>query len=351
MKYRFLGHSGLRVSRVCLGTMTFGNKEWGCDQETATAITHRFIDHGGNFIDTADLYSAGVSEEMLGIAIKDQSRDDLVIATKCWFPTGSGPNARGLTRKHIFEACDASLRRLGLDFVDLYQIHGPDPYTPIEETMRALDDLVRSGRVRYIGCSNLYAWQIAKAQLTAEKLSLERFISAQHLFNLINRDVEREVLPACEDLGLGMICWSPLASGLLTGKYRGQSSPDKDSRLGRQGARILSRYWFDDSIRLVEKLSEEAKRLDHTPVQLALSWILADPRISATIVGIRETQQLEDAIVVGDWEIPEASRKALSDALPLQLGYPNSWMSGSFPGTFGVPTEDPKHLQRLPEQG
>ncbi len=172
MKYRYLGNSGLLVSRICLGTMTFGMKDWGCDKATSIAITQRFIERGGNFIDTADMYSNGVSEEYVGAAVTNQNRDDLVIATKCWFRMGKSPNAKGLSRKHIIEAAHNSLRRLRTDYIDLYQLHGPDPHTPIEETLRAMDDLVAAGKVRYVGCSNFYAWQIVQSKLycTAEWL-------------------------------------------------------------------------------------------------------------------------------------------------------------------------------------
>ena len=203
----------------------------------------RFIESGGNFIDTADMYSAGVSEEMLGKAIRDHDRDDLVLATKCWFRMKETPNAKGLSRKHIMEAVDASLRRLGVEFIDLYQIHGPDPFTPIEETLRALDDLVDSGKVHYIGCSNYYAWQIAKANGIADRCDYPRFISAQHMYNLLRRDVEREILPACGDQGMGMLCWSPLGGGMLTGKYRKNDGPAEGSRVELRSNVDLPRYW------------------------------------------------------------------------------------------------------------
>jgi len=187
MHYRYLGNSGLAVSRVCLGTMTFGNTAWGCDLEASKAIVDAFIDGGGNFIDTADLYTNGESEVILGKALKGKDLTKLVIASKCWFPVDESPNSRGLSRKHIVEACEASLKRMGLEYMDLYQIHGPDPYTPIEESMRALDDLITAGKIRYTGCSNLYAWQIVKANAAAEKRGFEPFVSGQYLYNLVRR--------------------------------------------------------------------------------------------------------------------------------------------------------------------
>ncbi len=348
MKYRYLGASGLLVSRVCLGTMTFGNNEWGCDQPDASAIVNAFVDAGGNFIDTADLYSGGVSEQMLGEAIKDKKRDELVIATKSWFPTGNTPNARGLSRKHILEACDASLKRLGTDYIDLYQIHGPDPYTPIDETMDALAGLVESGKVRYIGCSNLYAWQIVKANAAADRSGGPRFISAQHLYNLIRRDIEREILPACDDQGMGMICWSPLASGLLTGKYQGQETPAAESRLGKTAKLAVPRYWNDESLALVDEVVQIAKEEGKTPAQVALAWLLGDRRITAPIVGARTADQITDSLIVGDYDLPQEQRNRLTEAMPLDLGYPKDWMVNSFAWTFQHAEFEPRHGERLP---
>ena len=348
MKYRYLGKSGLLVSRVCLGTMTFGNAEWGCDQSAATGIVNAFLDAGGNFIDTADLYSAGVSEEMLGKAIADKRRDELVIATKCWFPTGDTANARGLSRKHIEEACEASLERLGTDYVDLYQIHGPDPYTPIEETMDALAGLVQSGKVRYLGCSNLYGWQIVKANMVSEQLGGARFVAAQHLYNLVRRDVEREILPACDDQGMGMICWSPLASGMLTGKYQGQSEPDPNTRFGKNARVYLPRYWWDEARALVDEVVLVAREFDRTPAQVSLAWLLGDRRVTAPIVGARTAEQIAENLVAGDFDLPPEARARLTDKMPIAHGYPKDWMDNSFPNTFRHAEFVPDHAQRLP---
>src|SRR3569833_682574 len=203
MKYRYLGRSGLLVSRICLGTMTFGNKDWGCDLETSRSIVKTFVEGGGNFIDTADMYSGGESETMLGDILKDYRRDDIVLATKAWFPTGAPVTARGLSRKHFVAACEASLKRLGTDFIDLYQFHGPDPYTPIEESLRAADDLLRAGKVRYLGCSKFIGWQIARSFGIASLIIFEPLVSAQLFYILVRRDIVREVLPACQAEGLG----------------------------------------------------------------------------------------------------------------------------------------------------
>jgi len=300
MKYRYLGTSGLLVSRVCLGTMTYGMKDWGCDQEVASQITDRFIEAGGNFIDTADGYSNGVSEQMLGKALQTHARDDVVLATKCYFRVRSTPNAMGLSRKHIVESCEASLKRLGTDYIDLYQIHGPDPYTPIEETMRSLDDLVRRGLVRYIGCSNLFAWQFVKANGVGVHQGLERFCSGQYLYNLIQRDVERDILPACEDQGMGLICWSPLGGGMLTGKYPRSDGPAEGTRVAHRAAIDMPRYWNDDGFKIVDAVVARGKDLSKPPSQVALAWLLWDRRVTAVIVGVRTVAQIEDNLVAGD---------------------------------------------------
>ena len=262
MKYRHLGQSGLVVSRICLGTMAFGMKDWGCDQATADRLVGMFVEAGGNFVDTADMYSSGVSEEMLAAAIRGYQRDDLVLATKCWFRMGPSPNAKGLSRKHIVESLEASLRRLRTDYVDLYQVHGPDPFTPMEETMRALDDLVTSGKVRYLGCSNYFAWQIVKANAIADRNGSTRFVSAQHLYNLVRRDIEREILPACHDQGLGMLCWSPLAGGFLSGRFHRDEEPPEGSRISYRKEIDIPRYYNDAAFALIDVLREVAREVD-----------------------------------------------------------------------------------------
>jgi aryl-alcohol dehydrogenase-like predicted oxidoreductase len=348
MKYRYLGRSGLLVSRLCLGTMTFGNKEWGCDQAESSAIVNAFIEGGGNFIDTADAYVAGESEKMLGVALKSQKRDELVIATKCWFPQGGAITSRGLSRKHIVEACEASLKRLGLDYIDLYQFHGPDPYTPIEESLRAADDLISAGKIRYLGCSNFYGWQIARTNGVAALKGYEPLVSAQHLYNLLRRDIEREVLPACEAEGLAMICWSPLAAGMLSGKYRGQDKPDLKSRIGIQASITLPRYWFDDALKMIDATVEAADKLGKTPSQVALSWLFGDHRVTAAIIGARNAMQVKENLEAGDFDLPVETRQALTDAMPLKLGYPYEWTSLNLTSTFGKAEREPGHVQRLP---
>jgi aryl-alcohol dehydrogenase-like predicted oxidoreductase len=348
MKYRYLGRSGLLVSRICLGTMTFGNKEWGCDLDTSRAIVKAFIDGGGNFIDTADAYSAGESEKMLADIMKGYKRDDFVIATKGFFPQGDAVTQRGLSRKHLVEACEQSLKRLGTDFIDLYQFHGPDPFTPIEESLRAADDLIRAGKVRYIGCSNFYGWQIARANGIAELKGYEKLVSAQHLYNLVRRDIEREILPACDAEGVGMICWSPLAAGMLSGKYRGQNAPAEGTRHGHQAKIVEERYWFDDGLKVVDAVAAVAGRIGKTPSQVALSWLFGDTRVTAAIVGARRVEQLTENLAAGDFDLPADIRKELSDAVPFRLGYPHEWTSLN--GTPGLDKGEahPRHTQRMP---
>jgi aryl-alcohol dehydrogenase-like predicted oxidoreductase len=349
MKYRHLGRSGLLVSRLCLGTMTFGNSQWGCDQETSSAIVKKFVEAGGNFIDTANGYSGGESEKMLGVALKDYTREHLVIATKAWFASDKAPTARGLSRKNIVEACEASLKRLGTDYIDLYQFHGPDPYTPIEESLRAADDLISAGKIRYLGCSNFYAFQIAQANGMAALRGYEKLVSAQHLYNLVRRDIEREILPACDSEGLAMICWSPLAAGMLSGKYRDKDKPDADTRIGLQASITLPRYWFEDSLKLIDLVVATAKELDKTPSQVALSWLFGDKRVTCAIIGARRVEQVEENLLAGDFDLPEDVRQKLTDAMPLKLGYPYEWMQTNLPGTFSQHEFEPNHAVRLPQ--
>jgi 1-deoxyxylulose-5-phosphate synthase len=348
VKYRTLGRSGLLVSRVCLGTMTFGQKEWGCDRETALRITKRFIERGGTFIDTADMYSDGVSEEMLGEGIRGHDRDALVIATKCWFRRGPTPNAKGLSRKHVVEACEASLRRMRLEYIDLYQIHGPDPATPIEETMRALDDLVRAGKVRYVGCSNLYAWQLVRANAAADRAGLERFVSGQYMYSLLRRDIEREILPACDAEGMGVLCWSPLASGMLSGKYRGKSAPGAGSRIAIRAKIDLPRYWNPESMRLVDEVAAVAADEGKPVPVVALSWLLHDPRLSAVIIGARTVEQVDENCVSGDWDVPDAQWRRLETLVPFAWGYPREWMDLTFGPNLGGEEIAPRWKERLP---
>lgn len=345
MNYRYLGRSGLLVSRICLGTMTFGMKDWGCDQDSAGRIVDEFVDAGGNFFDTADMYSAGVSEEMLGRAIAQHSRDDLVLATKCWFRMGEGPNAKGASRKHVIEAVDASLKRLNTDYIDLYQIHGPDWFTPFEETLRSLDDLVRQGKVRYVGCSNFFAWQIVKANAISERLGLERFVSGQYLYNLVRRDIEREILPACADQGLGMLCWSPLASGFLSGRYARDAELPSGSRISYRKEIDIPRYFSDAAFDIIDELKKMAQETGKVPSQLALAWLLYDRRVTSVIIGPRTVDHVLDGLQVAEWNMTAEQHATLADLGNFSHGYPMEWVEPDLGKNRGMEEFLPDHYR------
>ncbi len=349
MLYRYLGKSGLLVSRICLGTMTFGMKDWGCDQVTANTIVNRFIESGGLFIDTADVYSSGRSEEMLGNALQNHNRDDVVIASKCWFRMGEGANDKGLSRKHIIKAIDDSLKRLKTDYLDLYQVHGPDWFTPMEETMTILDDLVHQGKIRYIGCSNYYGWQIVKANMVSEKLGKEKFISAQHLYNLVRRDIEREILPACADQGLGMLCWSPLAGGFLSGRYKRNEKIPVGSRISFRKNIDVPRYFNDKAFDVVEELKLVSEESGKTPSQLSMAWLLFDQRVTSIIIGPKNIEQLEDALKIAEWNLDANHHERLSSKLDFSHGYPMEWVSLGFNNISGKEEFKPKHFH-YPDQ-
>lgn len=256
MKYRFLGSSGLLISRITLGTMTFGAPEWGCDEKEAHAILKRFLDTGGNSIDAANVYAGGRSEEILGAFLPHIPREQVVLASKCYFPMGTQPNQYGLSRKHIVASCEASLRRLRTDYLDLYYLHGPDPITRLEETMRAYDDLVRQGKVRYVGVSNLFAWQMAKATGVCARMHLDAPVAAQYIYSLVHRELEREVVPAAVDHGLSLLCYSPLGAGLWTGKYKGMAQPAKGTRMQLRAQNDGGRFWHPKGFQVAQALEE-----------------------------------------------------------------------------------------------
>ena len=345
MHFRYLGHSGLLVSRICLGTMNFGMKDWGCNQETANAIVDEFIDSGGQFIDTADIYASGLSEEMLGNALKNHKRDDLVIASKCWFRVGEGVNSKGLSRKHIINALDASLKRLKTDYLDLYQIHGPDWFTPMEETIATLDELVHQGKIRYIGCSNYFAWQIVKANMISARLGKERFISAQHLYNLVRRDIEREILPACADQGIGMLCWGPLASGFLSGRYSREGELPEGSRISFRKNIDVPRYFNDKAFDVVDELKLMSQDIGKSPSQISLAWLLFDRRVTSVIVGPKNVEQLKDLLEVSEWNLTEEQHERLSSKLEFSHGYPMEWVNMGFKNISDREEFKPSHYQ------
>jgi aryl-alcohol dehydrogenase-like predicted oxidoreductase len=318
MRIRKLGRTGLKVSQLCLGAMTFGNKEWGCDEPTSRRIVDRFLDAGGNFIDTADVYSNGVSEEITGRAIQGKRRQ-VVLATKVAGPMGPGPNDLGLSRRHVLDGVEASLRRLGTDWIDLYQVHAYDPTTPLDETLRALDDCVRAGKVRYVGCSNHSAWQLMKATALARELGTARFDCLQPQYSLACRTIEREHLPLCREEGIGVIPWSPLAGGLLTGKVRkGKTSEGTRAAIDPN----WSRFRTEKSFEIAETVVQVAQALGRTPSQVALAWVMAQPGITAPIFGARTLEQLEDNLGAAQVVLDAEARKRLDEVSALELVYP-----------------------------
>jgi len=308
-----LGKSGLKVSDICLGTMTFGS---GANEAMSFALMDRYMELGGTFLDTANVYNGGVSEEIVGRWIKDRGvRDDVVLATKVFGGTGPGPHDRGLNRRHILQAVEDSLRRLQVDVIDLYQIHRWDLESEPEETMAALNDLVRQGKVRYLGCSNLRAWQVATYLDIAKECGYAAFISIQPLFNAINRGIENEVLPYASRMGLGVIPYNPLAGGVLTGKYkRGQPVP-AHTRLG-ENAGYRNRYHTDRMFDLVEGFVAAAADHGVTPAQLALAWTRADCRVTSPIIGARNLTQLNDTLGRLDFALTPEERAAIPSVLP-----------------------------------
>ena len=292
MQIRRLGRTGLKVSEICLGTMTFGHQ---CDDKTSFAILDKAADHGVTFLDCADCYpvpiamdTVGRSEEILGQWLQKR-REQYVLATKCRMKVGDGPNDEGLSRKHILKAADDSLRRLRTDYVDLYQVHSADPETPQEETLRALDDLVRLGKARYIGCSNHLAWQLALALGISERHGWARYDSLQPRYNLLHRDIETELVPLCIDQGVGIIAYNPLAGGFLTGKYTGQTAAANPETgrfsLGKTGELYRERYWQHAQFEAVDHLTKFFQSRGKPLVQVALAWVLKQPGITSAIVG------------------------------------------------------------------
>src|SRR5271167_58001 len=297
MEFVRFGSTGLKVSRICLGTMTYGSKkwrEWVLEDTEAQPFYRRAIEAGINFFDTADIYSLGVSEEITGRALKEYgpSRDKLVIATKVFNAMGDDPNHQGLSRKHIMHAIDDSLRRLQTDYVDLYQIHRFDPHTPIEETLEALDQVVRAGKVLYIGASSMYAWQFLKMLQASRTMGLARFVSMQNHYNLVYREEEREMNPLCIDEGVGLIPWSPLARGFLAGN-RTKTSTEPTSR-ARTDDFAKSMYFRDNDFEVLDAVEKVAKNRGVTPVQIACAWILQAPGVTAPIIGATKLNQLTE---------------------------------------------------------
>jgi aryl-alcohol dehydrogenase-like predicted oxidoreductase len=305
MKNRRLGRTGLKVSEICLGTMTFGHQ---CDERTSFAILDKAAERGVDFLDTADVYpvppspeTAGRTEEIVGAWLHGR-RDRFVLATKCRMRVGHGPNDEGLSRRHVLKAVEDSLRRLRTDYLDLYQSHFPDPDTPQEETLRAFDDLVRQGKVRYVGCSNYPAWQLALALGLGERLGLARFDCVQPRYNLLYREIEAELLPLCRDQGVGVITYNPLAGGFLSGKYRSLDEPPPGTRftLGKTGDLYRERYWHHAQLEAVEHLRRHFEGRGQPLATVAIAWVLAQQGVTAAIVGASRPEQLDATLAATD---------------------------------------------------
>ncbi len=323
MEYRQLGRAGIRVSELCLGTMTFGNE---ADESTSKQIVDRFMDAGGNFIDTANVYSQGVSEEITGRAIAGK-RDQVVLATKARFQMGTDANAVGSSRRNLRAACEASLRRLGTEWIDLYQVHCWDANTPLEETLSTLDDLVHEGKVRYVGASNFASWHLMKALGLSALHGWEPFVCLQPEYSLITRDAERELLPLCESEGLAVIPWSPLGGGVLTGKYTKDTKFDKGTRGGDSDNPITFTYRLDDRAwNVIDAVKDAAEKAGKTSAQIALNWVVNRRGITAPIIGARNLSQLDDNLGAIGWQLDDDTRKSLTWASAFRLGYPHEFI-------------------------
>lgn len=329
MKYNILGNTGLKVSELCLGTMTFGGKGYWTaigrvPQQEVDDLVKRSIEAGINFIDTANVYSEGLSEQMTGQSIINLGlkRDDLVLATKVRGKMTEGPNGSGLTRKHIIAQAEDSLKRLQTDYIDLYQIHGYDPITPLEETLRALDDLIKSGKVRYIGCSNLAAWHIMKALGYSEQKGLAKFISLQAYYTIAGRDLERELVPLLTDQKIGLMVWSPLAGGLLSGKYTRENQSPEDSRRASFDFPPVNKERAFDIIEVMQPIAQ-AKGI--SVAQVALAWLLHQPVVTSIIIGAKKIEQLEDNLKAIDVTLTSEELEQLNEISKLPAEYPG-WM-------------------------
>ncbi len=323
MEYRNLGRTGLKVSALCLGTMTFG---WTADEPSAYAVFDAAYGSGINFIDTADVYTrwaqgnpGGVAETYIGNWIKDKPRDQIVLATKARGRMGDGPNDEGLSRAHILDAVEASLRRLQTDYIDLYQAHSPDDNTPIEETLRAFDDLIRQGKVRYIGASNYNAWRLLKSLWVSDKRNLARYDCLQPRYNLVWRgEFERELMDVCRMEGIGVIPYSPVQGGFLTGKYRRGESAPKGSR-GEYSPRLQEYLKDPRAFAVVEKCEEVGRKHGKTIAQVAVAWLLANPVVTAPIIGVNNVTQLQEFLGAVDFQLSAEDKKTLDGASAYQV--------------------------------
>jgi len=329
MEYRYLGRAGLKVSELCLGTMTFGRET---EEDISFQMMDTFAEAGGTFLDSADVYSQGTSEEIVGKWLQNQRREDFVVATKVRFPMGDGVNEVGLSRKHILDGIDNSLRRLQVDYIDLYQVHCYDPGTPLEETLNTLNTLVQQGKVRYIGVSNFKSYQIQKAIDISKANGWEAFTSLQPLYNLLDRSLEWEIVELCQQEGIGIIPWSPLRGGWLTGKYR------RDMDNAPEGTRIAkaedegwmekwSAYNNDRTWNVIETLVEIAESMGKSPAQVALNWVKDQPGVTAPIIGARTMQQLESNLGSVGWQLSAEQRQTFNKVSEMPGPYPYDFIS------------------------
>ncbi len=328
MEYTFLGKTGLKVSRFCLGCMTFGRES---SKETAFKMLDYFLEVGGNFFDTADVYGRGTSEKILGEWLQDKPRDELVIATKVRGRMGEDPNNEGLSRKHILSAVDASLKRLNLDYIDLYQVHMWDSAAPLEETLSTLNDLVRMGKVRYIGASNFAAWQLQKAIDLSKHHGWESFVSLQPLYNLLDRELEWELIPLCRAEGLGTLIWSPLRGGWLTGKYsRDMDAPPAGTRVSKATEEGWSESWdeydTERTWRILDAVQAIAGDLGRSPAQISLRWLVQRPGVTSPIVGASKFRHLEDNLAAAEFKLSEEQMQRLNQVSELPKPYPYSFI-------------------------
>jgi aryl-alcohol dehydrogenase-like predicted oxidoreductase len=334
--YRPLGRTGVQVTEFCLGGMMFGS---GADEETSLAMIQRALEAGINFIDTSNVYNEGISEEIVGKALaKSGRRDHTIVATKFWGVMGSDPNDRGTSRRHLIQQCDASLKRLGVDWIDLYQIHRPASDVPIDETLQALDDLVRAGKVRYIGTSTFAAWQLVESLWASKELRLNRVVTEQPPYHLLDRRIEREVVPMAETYGIGLLPWSPLAQGFLSGKYRRGSAPPKGSRFENpQVGETWEKYRFtegnpgvysDAAYDILDVVEELAGEKNATPAQIALAWVAKQPAVASVIIGPRTVEQLEDNLGAASVEITDEDCARLDAVAPPGRATLPYWVPG-----------------------
>lgn len=329
MEYTTLGKAGVKVSPICLGTMMFGGQT---NEADSISIIHKAMDLGINFIDTANMYNAGESEVVVGKALKDR-REQAVLATKGRQKMGDGPNEQGGSRMHLMRELDKSLQRLGTDYVDIYYYHAPDNDTPIEETLRALDDMVRSGRVHYIAVSNFRAWRICEALWTSDKHNLHKFACVQPLYNIVNRDIEVEVLPLCQEHGLGVVSYSPLARGILTGKYKKFGEYPEGTRASRNDPRMNQAELRPESIEISQAIAGRAESKGCSASQFSLAWCLANPILTSVIVGPRTMEQFNDNIQALDVDITDEDEAFVNDIVPIGEHSGKGFQDSAYPIT------------------